>query len=45
MMDLIANPPQNTIVMEFHISRKAQDLYQFDDALFTSAKCHPPKLP
>jgi glycosidase len=27
--------PKNTIVMEFHISRKARDLYQFDDALFT----------
>jgi len=26
---------KNTIVMEFHISRKARDLYQFDDALFT----------
>src|SRR4030067_2618263 len=28
-------PPKNTIVMEFHISRKARDLYQFDEALFT----------
>ncbi len=27
--------PKNTIVMEFHISRKARDLYQFDDALIT----------
>jgi len=26
---------KNTIVMEFHISRKARDLYQFDDSLFT----------
>ncbi len=29
------SPPKNTIVMEFHISRKARDLYQFDDALIT----------
>ena len=27
--------PTNTIVKEFHISRKARDLYQFDDSLFT----------
>jgi glycosidase len=26
---------KNTIVMEFQISRKARDLYQFDDSLFT----------
>jgi len=26
---------KKTIVMEFHISRKARDFYQFDDSLFT----------
>ena len=26
---------QNSVTMEFHISRKARDLYQFDDVLFT----------
>jgi len=26
---------KNTIMMEFHISRKARDLYHFDEALFT----------
>jgi glycosidase len=26
---------ENTVVMEFHISRKSRDLYQFDGSLFT----------
>src|SRR4030042_1208054 len=26
---------KNTVTMEFHISRKARDLYQFDDSLFS----------
>ncbi len=26
---------QNTVTMEFHISRKARDLYQFDESLFS----------
>jgi glycosidase len=26
---------KNAVVMEFHISRKARDLYQFDDSLFS----------
>jgi hypothetical protein len=26
---------ENNVVMEFHISRKARDLYQFDDSLFS----------
>src|SRR3989304_3694281 len=26
---------KNTIMMEFHISRKARDLYQFDESLFS----------
>jgi glycosidase len=28
-------PPQNTVVMEFHISRKVRDLYQFEESLFS----------
>ena len=26
---------ENNVVMEFHVSRKARDLYQFDDSLFS----------
>jgi glycosidase len=29
--------PKNTPVMEFHISRKARDLYRFDESLFSLA--------
>ena len=29
------NEKKNIGVMEFHVSRKARDLYQFDDSLFT----------
>jgi hypothetical protein len=28
-------PPKNTVVMEFHISRKVRDLYQFEESLFS----------
>jgi glycosidase len=35
-MDCVGqSSPENTIIMEFHISRKARDLYHFDEALFT----------